>query len=300
MGGGNWSDQTYSSIKSTYVGKTQAQVFTSRAISPDMNPSGIKFRESRDSVDHPESLAVALFLDETGSMGDIPEYLIKNKLGALMGTLIKHGLKDAHVLFGGIGDQYSDRSPLQVGQYEAETTKLDEWLTKIYLEQNGGGQRMESYPLAWLFAARHTSIDCFEKRGQKGFLFTVGDEMFHPVIEAAQLKKFLGYAEAEDLKAEDLLLEAQRSYHVFHLYIETGYNLLKDWKAVMGENVINVEDKDDIAEIVASTVAVIHGADLKDVVKDFDSKTAGSVTRALANIKKGDVARNGNTGLMAL
>lgn len=299
MGNSSWSNSTYSSISSSYASKTRAQVFTSKGINKDMDPKNIKVRESRDSVEHPNSIAVAVFLDETGSMGGIPEYLIKNKLGTLMNTLIKHDIVDAHVLFGGIGDQESDKAPLQVGQFEAGTVELDNWLTKIYLEANGGGQAMESYSLAWLLAARHTSIDCFEKRGEKGFLFTIGDEWVHPILHASEIKEIMGYSEAEDIRMEDILAEAQRSYHVYHLYIDTGYHLLPRWKELLGENAIEVIDKDAIAEIIASIVAVIHGAALADVVKDFDTKTASTVTNALARITK-DVSKANGKGLMTL
>ncbi|HAO33838.1 MAG TPA: hypothetical protein DCQ84_12920, partial [Candidatus Competibacteraceae bacterium] len=49
-------------------------------------------------------------------------------------------------------------------------------LRRLWLEKGGGGNACESYTLPWYFAATHTAIDCFEKRGKKGYLFTVGDE----------------------------------------------------------------------------------------------------------------------------
>lgn len=298
---GSWSAGTYASIKQNYSTKSQAQVFTSKGMPATMDPKGVAFRESRDSAEYPESLAVMLFLDETGSMGDIPEHLVKHKLGALMETLITHNLKQCHVMFGGIGDAKGyEAAPLQVGQFEAETKMLDEWLTKIYLEGIGGGNNGESYHLAWLFAARHTSIDCFEKRGTKGFLFTIGDEEVHPILTAGEQQRYLGYTEAQDLKSEDLLKEAQNKYHVYHLIVNSPSPHIKnDWRALMGENAIVVDDADAVAEVIATTIAVVNGADLASVVKDFDAKTAGIVTNALATLKK-DVAKNPGKGVMAL
>src|SRR5690349_12152121 len=124
MGNSSWSNDAYRHLKANYSNKSTAQVFGSRSIDKDMCPRGVKFRESRDSAAHPESLAIGVFLDETGSMGAIPEMLVRHKLGHLMNTLIDHGVPDASVLFGGIGDQYSDRSPLQVGQFESGTNEL--------------------------------------------------------------------------------------------------------------------------------------------------------------------------------
>lgn len=292
MGSSSWSNDAFSKLKTDHSTKTTAQIFTSSSLDKDMSPKNVKFRESRDSDAHPNSLAVGVFLDETGSMGQIPEILVREKLGALMNTLIAHGVPDAHVLFGGIGDQYSDSCPLQVGQYEAGTEELNKWLTKIYLEGGGGGQNKESYSLAWLFASRHTSIDCFEKRNEKGFLFTIGDEATHEKLEAPFLKELLGYEFGEDVSATQLLSEAQRTYNVFHLHIHetsTGHSqgIIDSWKKILGERLIIVEDYNNVAEIIASTVAIIRGADLQKVVAGFDDNTAKLVTNALVTLSHG-------------
>jgi hypothetical protein len=302
MGNSSWSNDAYKHLRANYSTKSTAQVFGNTSIDKDMSPRGVQFRESRDSAAHPESLAIGVFLDETGSMGSIPEMLVRHKLGNLMNTLIAHGVPDAHVLFGGIGDQYSDRSPLQVGQFEAGTDELNTWLTKIFLEGNGGGQSMESYSLAWLFFARHTSIDCFEKRDQKGFLFTIGDEGVHKTLEKDFLTKLLGYPFHEDLPAEQLLAEAQRMYHVFHLHVtETGASagIIDGWRKLLQERLIIVEDYNNIAEIIASTVAVVMGADLKKVVAAFDTTTANQVSNALVQINNG-VITGKQSGIVSL
>lgn len=304
MGNSRWSNDAYNHLKADYSKKSTAQVFGNRSIDKDMSPRGVQFRESRDSATHPESLAIGVFLDETGSMGSIPDMLVRHKLGNLMNTLIAHGVPDAHVLFGGIGDQYSDRSPLQVGQFEAGTDELNKWLTKIFLEGNGGGQSMESYSLAWLFFARHTSIDCFEKRNQKGFLFTIGDEGVHKMLERDFLTDLLGYTFYEDIPAEQLLAEAQRMYHVFHLHVtetstgQSGY-IIDGWRKILQERLILVEDYNNIAEIIASTVAVVMGADLKKVVTAFDTTTAKQVSNALVKISNG-VITGKQSGIVSL
>ena len=138
MGGGSWSDDAYKHIASSYAGKSTAKVFTSTSINVDMSPMGVTFRESRDSDEHPETVAIKIGLDETGSMGKIPEIIARQKMAALMPTVIKHGVPHPQVLFEGIGDHISDAAPLQVGQFESETTLLDKWLTGMYLEGNGG------------------------------------------------------------------------------------------------------------------------------------------------------------------
>lgn len=305
MGYGNWSSDAFDNLKSSRKTKSVDVIFTSTNLSKDMNPDGVLFRESRDSVEHPESVPVIVFLDVTGSMGRIPEILVREKLGTLMNTIIKHGVSDPQILFGAIGDHHTDRSPLQIGQFESATKELDEWLTKIYLEGGGGGQHMESYLLGWLFAARHTSIDAFEKRGTKGFLFTIGDEWTWDSLDSDTLKKLMGYKQGETVTAEALLREAQRMYEVFHIHInEASYQndpvVLNPWKALLKERLIILEDHTAIAETIATTVAVLTGADKKKVIASFDKTIGNTVSTALAHVNAMTSLSKKNSGVMKL
>ncbi|MEM1214581.1 MAG: hypothetical protein AAGJ82_02765, partial [Bacteroidota bacterium] len=263
MGYTHWSRDAYAHLKRSYATKSKAAIFhktASRTIAPEMDPYGLVVRESRDSANHPQSLAISLFLDVTGSMGRIPEHLIRHKLGALMDTLIDHGVTDPQIMFSAIGDHLCDRAPLQVGQFESGTDELNANLASIFLEGGGGGTRQESYLLAWLVAGQHTSIDCFEKRRQKGFLFTVGDEASHPQLDADYLKKLLGYTESTTLSDRELLAQAQRLYHVFHIHAnETGYrnnaSILGYWRDLLGQHLLVLDDHNALAELSATTVA---------------------------------------------
>lgn len=291
MGGHSYSHDAYQDLSRSYQTKSQSQIFTQTAkktMHADMNPKGVKFRECRDSDVHPNSVPIIVALDETGSMGSIPENLIKNKLSTLMETVIKNGTPDAAICFCGIGDHKVDHSPLQIGQFESGTTELNKWMTSIELEGGGGGNGGESYHLAWLFAARHTTTDSFEKRGIKGFLFTIGDEWVHAKLEAQFLKDYMGYTEASDVTREELLEEARKTYHVFHIYIDHGYDNsreIKKWKDLLGENLIVLKDSDAVPEVIATTVAVLNGADMEEVLSTFSSSAKGAVSSALATVK---------------
>lgn len=290
MGGGSWSGDSYRNISSSYVGKATASVFAhtaSRTIDPGMDPNGLTLREARDNSDHPNTVPVIVALDETGSMGSIPDALVREHLGKLMETLIDNKVQDATVLFMGIGDHLSDRFPLQVGQFESETSLLTKWLTGINLEGGGGGQHMESYLLAWLVAGRHTSTDSFEKRGKKGFLFTIGDESNHPKLEAHKLKSLLGYKEATDVTDEELLTEAQRQWHVFHIHCQQGSypnqpDIMQYWKEKLGERFIKLDDYHKLCEVMAATVASLCGASLDDVTAKMSPGTALMVRDAVS------------------
>ena len=304
MGYTKWSSSAYTHLKSSYSKKTRNGIFKSRTIAPEMDPQGLLFRESRDSDAHPNSLAIGIFLDVTGSMGRIPEQLIRHKLGSLMDTLLDHEIEDPQVMFSAIGDHISDRAPLQVGQFESGTDELSECLTRIYLEGGGGGQNMESYLLAWLIAGQHTSIDCFEKRGNKGFLFTIGDEKSWDKVDAARLKAIMGYPQSGGIKAEDVLAQAQRMYHVFHIHInETGYrdnpDVLGYWRDLLGERLLILDDHTNLAELIASTVAVMSGVNLASLTAGFDTKTASNIKNALASVST-DIQKTTKKGVIEL
>lgn len=307
MGNSTWSSNAWDNISSTNQQQSTAQKFTQNAkktVKQEMDPKGVVFRESRDSVIHPETLAIAVFLDETGSMGRIPDDIVTNRLGSLMETLIQHGLPDGQVMFCGIGDHKSDQYPLQVSQFESGAAELNEWLKSVYLEGNGGGNGGESYLLAWYFAARHTSIDCFEKRNQKGVLFTIGDEPCHQSVGADSLKKLMGVTEASDITAQEILAEVQKSYHIFHIHINQGMydadSIIDGWRKLLGERVIVCDDYTQIAELIASTCAIIHGADLNTVAASFDTKTATGIKTALAVINQTLQNTNKNSGVITL
>lgn len=288
MGGGNYSKKSMDDISRSYANQSRDRIFKNRSTIPDMDPVKIDFRESRDNSDHPNSLAIIYCLDVTGSLGHIPENMVKHSLGNSMQILIKHGLADAQVNFCAVGDHYNDKHYLQIGQFEATAEKLSHWLTNTVLEGGGGGQKRESYALIWLFAGRKTSIDCFEKRGTKGFLFTMGDESFHPIMEKDMLKQ-LGFDVNEDITAIQALKEAESKYHVYHFHINQGSYpndpvIFANWKQALGERFIVVEDYTKLPEIMASTAAIINGADKQAILNDLDDKTRHHVSTALVNV----------------
>ena len=263
MGHGSYSTdcRAFRATALGYDTKSTHEIFTQRNINSAMSPHGVLVRESRDSEEHPNSLGILLGLDVTGSMGSVPHFLVKEGLPNIMDRLIKGGELDPQVLFLGIGDHECDQSPLQVGQFESSDELLDKWLTDVYLEGGGGGNDGESYLLAWYFAAYHTAMDCFEKRGRKGLLFTIGDEPVLGSIPAKALKGLMGDGQYESFSAVQLLEKARDSYDVFHIHVkQTGagsrQKTIDGWKQLMGDNLLVVDRSTDIADTIAETVLV--------------------------------------------
>jgi hypothetical protein len=275
MGGSfyNQSARTVRAVDSGYHTKHAEEIF-SKKLHPSMDPKGVTLREARDSEAHPNSIAIILGMDVTGSMGRIPYYLIKEGLPKLMGTLNENGVADAALMFTAVGDHLYDRVPLQISQFESGDAELDMWLERTYLEGGGGGNGGESYMLPWYFAATTTKIDCMEKRGRKGYLFTIGDEPCHPTLSASAIKEITGAAEARSWKTEELLEEARKTYNVYHLCL--GSNSF--WTELLGENCIKVDDYTKIPEIMSKIITANEGS--KPVIKSeiTSPKNEGSET----------------------
>ena len=275
MGGGTYSSMSRG-VRHTAAGthlKSNAENFKSRAVTREMTSVGLEYRESCDSDEHPKSVAIIVALDVTGSMGSVPEHLVKKGLPTMMDEIIKNGEPDPQILFMGIGDHECDRSPLQVGQFESSDELVDKWLMDTWLEGGGGGNRGESYMLAWYFAARHTRIDCFTKRKKKGFLFTIGDEPVLSSVPGSALEKIMGKGQYGDLTSVELLEEARKLYHVYHIHIAETHSggrkeVQDEWKQTMGDNCIIVQSSDHVSGIIASIVSKNGAEDTPDKVKD--------------------------------
>lgn len=293
MGGGTFDPKAYRSFTASTVGKATDEIYSSRSIHKDLNPKGIKFRESRDSVDNPNSTPLIVGIDVTGSMGIIADTLARKGLGTLFtGVLDRKPISDPHVMFMAIGDANCDQAPLQVSQFEADN-RIVEQLTQIYIEHGGGGNNFESYNLPWYFAAMHTIHDSMEKRGKRGYLFTVGDEEAPEPLTKAQIKRFIGDDVETDFTTKDLLQMAQRTYDVYHIIIEEGSHaraypdrVKKSWTNLLGQHVISLSDHTKLSETIVSAIEVAEGADAALSAKGWGSGS-GAILDAVKHIPRG-------------
>lgn len=262
MGYSSYSHDSRSvrSVSAGYFKKSVDEIFTQnkeKKSHHEMDPNGISFRVCADSSAHPLTIPIQLYLDVTGSMGHIPHDMIKEGLPTLMGTLIQNGVQDASLMFGAIGDHETDRHPLQVGQFESGDEELDMWLTRTYLEGNGGGNSGESYLLAWYFAANHVQTDSFDKRGKKGFVFTIGDEPTLKNLPSSAVKSIMGDTAVAQgsYTAEQLLTLAQKENHVYHIFLEHGHRKCNDeWKQLMGPNLIVINDYTKVSRVISDVI----------------------------------------------
>lgn len=262
MGYGSYNSNSRS-VRATsmgYYSKSIDDIFEQNKLNrihESMSPKGVKVRECCDSEAHPNTVPIILTLDVTGSMGRIPHNLVKDGLPTLMSSLTENGVKDASLLFMAVGDHICDRVPLQIGQFESGDEELDLWLTRTYIEGKGGGNGGESYFLSWYFAANHTKIDSFNKRGKKGYLFTIGDEPCHNNLPKNAIKEITGDNEETNIDVNKLLVDAQKMYNVYHLHImegSRGVSSLEYWKELLGDNCIVVDDYKTISTVISDII----------------------------------------------
>ncbi|MBM3272744.1 hypothetical protein FJY94_05775 [Candidatus Kaiserbacteria bacterium] len=297
MGGGSWDSRAYDDAASQRAASNtpafdysqKVKSGSARGIHASLDPrtvagaasplAGQVVRESRDSADHPESLPVIALFDVTGSMGRIPQVL-QTKLTSLMDVIVaKAGIKDVQILVGAIGDTHSDDYPFQVGQFESDN-RFDEQLRSIILEGNGGGQKKESYALAYRFAADHTATDAWDKRGKKGYLFSMGDEGPWPTVTVEEVERIFGVKAEADESVESLIARAQERWEIFHLFsMDGGYPndraIAERWQELLGERFVKVEDSSLICEVIAGLIHMLESSlDADRVVHDMGLKGA--------------------------
>lgn len=328
MGGGRWDSGTWASYSTTNYGSSDRSTLRksakvsssfSRSLDPDLDPAKLKggLRESRDSDDNPNSTAIMLFTDVTGSMGHLAQEVLTGMETVCSELYDRKPVTDPHILTGGIGDAYCDRAPLQVSQFEADI-RIAEQTRKIWIEHGGGGNFGESYAMSWLFAAEKTAIDCFEKRGKKGFLITVGDEpclgaeglktMARHVdspwaVTKDQAKEFLDLTIQSDLTAEQIFAMASRQWEIIHICVNKQYEegVINSFGQILGDRLLWLQDTALLPELIVSSIQVIAGHDKDDVAKSWgDDEATKKISSAIKDLVPVDGADADSGGVVAL
>ena len=290
---------------------------TTYAVHDSLNIKG-KIRESRDSKEHPNSTAIAVMFDVTGSMCGIP-FVLQYKLPSLMSLLLRKAyIEDPQVLFGAVGDFFADRIPLQVGQFESGI-EMDDNMNNIVLEGGGGGQNTESYQDALWYFANRTSCDCYEKRGKKGYLFMIGDEYPFKKVTKAELDEIFGVPAEKDVSLKEVVEAVKEKWTVFFLipngssnYSDPRLNgsvnysdprLKECWVSLFGgENVIMVDHPEAMCETIGIAIGLCEGTcDAEGIAKDLKDVGAGkhvvhAVTAGLDGLAKSTALAKTGTG----
>lgn len=304
MGTTRSTPSDWTKYSSTIKDKKVEEIYRTRHLQEDLDPKNITVRESRDSDANPESNAIIVAQDITGSMDPVLDSMIKNSLKTLFTEIYdRKPVSDPHIMLMGIGDVEWDTAPAQMTQFESSIVLADQ-LSRIYVERGGGGNYYESYTLAWYLAATKTSIDCFEKRGKKGYIFTVGDERITPTLRAAHIEHFIGVKPQSDLQADALLMMVSQMYHVFHIMIAQGNHMQYDreeviasWTKFLGQRAMVCEDHTKIGEIITSAIEITEGRDKDSVISSWTDKSTALVVQSAIS---GLTPTGGDNGVMIL
>lgn len=324
MGGSSFSRDDYDA-RDSYRKATATPVFVHDAdiksgkvhahIHKSLDPHGVKLRESRDCDAHPVTVPVAILLDVTGSMQQVPS-IIQKDLPKLMGHFLedkasgKKYLADGYpaIMISAVDDfDAVGKNCLQMGQFESGM-EIDQMLENLWLTGNGGGTYHESYQLGLYFMARKTAHDHIEKRGRKGYMFIIGDELAYDPVKSYEVETIIGDKLEADIPFERILEEAQELYHVFFIIPNMtdhyGDSKLEKWwlERLGQQHVLKLEDPHKICELIVSAVAICEEhVGIDDLVTD--GVAAGGVDKtlgALVALRSTSVSKFSASGLPAV
>jgi hypothetical protein len=292
MGGGTYSAATYRATTGAKISsgttfgydtssKLAGRYEAHETLDPKAkNSDGVNIRESRDSDDHPNALPIIVAFDSTGSMGSVPR-TVQTKLATLFGLLIDKGYaKDPQVSIATYGDVTCDRVPFQISQFESDN-RIDDNLDNLFLEGGGGGNGGETSNLLLYYVATHTATDSWEKRGHKGHLFLIADEVQVP-ITAKHISDTIGDGQPllEDISFEGIAQAVTEKWNVHVLLIDNYAAQLQGSKAfyenLFGpKSLLIIEDPNTIAETIAAVIGYEEGLVSDDQIDKDITEAAG-------------------------
>jgi hypothetical protein len=289
MGSGRYDDTVYKSSKRVRAAMGiddfdySAKASSSTPVHPSLDPRRINTKplhklESRDSAEHPNSNAVFVSFDVTGSNIDRAREA-QIKMSELFDMLTRY-LSDPQLLFAANDDyKVQGRRSIQIGEFESDN-RADEQLRNILLTGDGGGNDGESYDLIIYAAAFKTIIDCYEKRHRKGYFFMYADEPIMTHIDPHEVKDIFGDSVNLEgkLPTQSVIKELQVRYNTFVIWPTGGYDHAREqYKAMFGkENVLILQHPNMICELIGSTIGLVEKKVTKeDAVKYLVEKGTG-------------------------
>lgn len=263
MGSGCWTESKFIeakvtrgfSITDSFVDSSTQSTFKATRMSDKLNPYNV-VRECCENEEHPNTIPIILGLDVTGSMNRA----CKACIDGLNDTILKlyENYKDVEIAIAGIGDFSWDRSPFQLSQFESDSRIADN-LFDLYIENGGGGNSWESYTALWYAGLHHTKLDCW-RRGQKGILISMGDEICNPVLPKEAIQRIFGDVVQSDIETEALLKEVKEKYDVYHIAITNNSSYDRYEKGIkssfgnlLGQNLI-IATSDELPKVISQIV----------------------------------------------
>jgi hypothetical protein len=139
-------------------------------------------------------------------------------------------------------------------------------------------------------------LDCFTRRGRRGYLFVIGDELAYDRVKAREVRNVCGDDLSEDIPIRRIVSEVRRKFDTYYLLprgASYGGNatVLDFWRGLLGQNAIELDDPNAVCETIALAVGLGEAAiDLDAGLSDLaaaGSTVAASVSTALAPVERG-------------
>ncbi|MDO4863255.1 MAG: hypothetical protein Q4A05_03705 [Ruminococcus sp.] len=300
MGRGSYSSADWNRLKNSRgisASSTADDIFKGNKVNEKYLPEFINIRESRDSEDSPESTPIIIGFDSTGSMGYLAAEIAKNSLNKTATMILeKRPVTDPHIMCAAITSPVkSNIFPcMQVTQFEADI-RVVEQLLEFRLD---GGNKYAYDALVWYFALKHTSTDCNEKRGKKGFLFCIGDEVCDDgrgeILTANDIVNVYHDNAETGYKTADLYRQTSEKYEIIHIITgDHTEQALKTWeKAVPGINAVIPSEKIEyLAEVMISIMQLVGGMTKEEAAAQWSGEAKKVVAAALATLDLGGMPK---------
>jgi len=242
-------------------------------------------------------MPIIVSIDGTGSMQKIPLH-IQKELPKLLETVVEEGLSDhPNLLFMCHDDEtVVENAAFQISQFEIEANKLVESLNELIIPGQGGGNNSEAYHLAIYAAANHTRLESYEKNGEKGFMFLIGDEEpYFGGLDTAKhgtspelIKDVFGASVQSDVPMLESLKKVLQRFHFFVIRPgDTSHGkdkrITRNWQELMKraggnpQNVLEVEQTDAIIPTMVMSIGLTKGMDADELVDVLNTKGASGV-----------------------
>ena len=293
MGRGSYTAADWASLRSSKRlddVKDASEIFKNNCALTKYDSRNVSIRESRDPEQDSHATPVIIGFDVTASMGYLAKQLAKQTINEVVNAIYNGGiLSSPQIMLAAIGDIKSDKTPLQVTQFESDI-RIIKQLMELHLEGGGGGNDGESYNLLWYFAANHTVSDCFEKRKKNGYLITIGDDNCHPDLNVVEIGRAFNDQVPYTLSNAELMDMAEKNYNVFHIHLSNGSEqskrVFRNWRTAFPAHSteLDVNKLIYLSELITSIIAVSSGKDVNSVLKSIDPNAAVAISRSVGFI----------------
>lgn len=279
---GPWKGHDFKSARKVYddyAGRSYNDAVNSRVVADDLVP---------DSVTTDCKSPLIILSDVTGSMGEWPATMF-SKLPYLDIEGKQYLGEGMEICFGAVGDANTDKYPLQIRPF-TKGLDLKKQLTSLIIEGNGGGQGMESYELAALYAARNIKTPNAIRRP---IIIFIGDEAPYGRIDSAFAKRYAHTLINESISDKDAfneLMENNSVYLVHKPYSRTSEEpgIKRHWISLLGEDrVADLPDANRIVDVIFGILAKeVNQIDYfhKEIEDRQTADQVNTVYRSLATI----------------